>query len=106
MSKFIIALDQGTTSSRTVLFDDKGICIAIKQKEFRQIFPQKLYFLTMRTRIMKLQIFFHFLLKPLLLNILFSEEVLLDREIYKQKYLRLSQAKFFYFPSSLPIKIL
>ena len=41
MSKFIIALDQGTTSSRAVLFDEKGICIAIKQKEFRQIFPQQ-----------------------------------------------------------------
>ena len=41
MSKFIIALDQGTTSSRAVLFDEKGMCIAIKQKEFRQIFPQQ-----------------------------------------------------------------
>ena len=41
MSKFIIALDQGTTSSRAVLFDDKGMCLAIKQKEFRQIFPQQ-----------------------------------------------------------------
>ena len=41
MSKFIIALDQGTTSSRAVLFDDKGICLAIKQKEFCQIFPQQ-----------------------------------------------------------------
>ena len=41
MSKFIIALDQGTTSSRAVLFDEKGNCLAIKQKEFRQIFPQQ-----------------------------------------------------------------
>jgi len=41
MSKFIIALDQGTTSSRAVLFDDKGNCLAIKQKEFSQIFPQQ-----------------------------------------------------------------
>ena len=41
MLKFIIALDQGTTSSRAVLFDDKGMCLAIKQKEFRQIFPQQ-----------------------------------------------------------------
>jgi len=41
MSKFIIALDQGTTSSRAVLFDDKGNCLAIKQKEFPQIFPQQ-----------------------------------------------------------------
>ena len=41
MSKFIIALDQGTTSSKAVLFDDKGNCLAIKQKEFRQIFPRQ-----------------------------------------------------------------
>jgi len=41
MSKFVIALDQGTTSSRAVLFDDKGNCLAIKQKEFRQIFPKQ-----------------------------------------------------------------
>jgi glycerol kinase len=41
MSKFIIALDQGTTSSRAVLFDDKGNCLAIKQKKFSQIFPQQ-----------------------------------------------------------------
>ena len=41
MSQFIIALDQGTTSSRAVLLDDKGMCLAIKQKEFRQIFPQQ-----------------------------------------------------------------
>jgi len=41
MSKFIIALDQGTTSSRAVLFDDKGTCLAIKQKEFPQLFPQQ-----------------------------------------------------------------
>lgn len=41
MSKFIIALDQGTTSSRAVLLDDKGNCLAIRQKEFSQIFPQQ-----------------------------------------------------------------
>jgi glycerol kinase len=39
-SKFIIALDQGTTSSRSVLFDEKGIIRGIAQQEFRQIFPQ------------------------------------------------------------------
>jgi glycerol kinase len=38
--KYIIALDQGTTSSRAVLFDDKGEIIGIEQQEFRQIFPQ------------------------------------------------------------------
>ncbi len=41
MSKYIISLDQGTTSSRAVLFDEDGACIAIKQKEFTQIFPQQ-----------------------------------------------------------------
>jgi glycerol kinase len=41
MSKqFIIALDQGTTSSRAVLFDEKGSIVGISQQEFRQIFPQ------------------------------------------------------------------
>lgn len=39
-SKFIVALDQGTTSSRAVLFDDKGAIKGIAQQEFRQIFPQ------------------------------------------------------------------
>lgn len=39
-SKFIIALDQGTTSSRAVLFDEKGAIKGIAQQEFRQIFPQ------------------------------------------------------------------
>ncbi|MDZ4715488.1 MAG: glycerol kinase GlpK [Cytophagales bacterium] len=42
MSKeeYIIALDQGTTSSRAVLVDSKGQIKAIAQQEFRQIFPQ------------------------------------------------------------------
>ena len=39
-SKFIIALDQGTTSSRAVLFDENGSIKGIAQQEFRQIFPQ------------------------------------------------------------------
>ncbi|HEX8038874.1 MAG TPA: glycerol kinase GlpK [Chryseosolibacter sp.] len=39
-SKFIVALDQGTTSSRAVLFDEKGAIKGIAQQEFRQIFPQ------------------------------------------------------------------
>lgn len=38
--KYIIALDQGTTSSRAVLFDEKGEITGIEQQEFRQIFPQ------------------------------------------------------------------
>lgn len=40
MAKFIVALDQGTTSSRAVLFDEQGQVIGIAQQEFRQIFPQ------------------------------------------------------------------
>ncbi|MCF6347095.1 MAG: glycerol kinase GlpK [Flavobacteriaceae bacterium] len=38
--KYIIALDQGTTSSRSVLFDENGRQIAIAQQEFEQIFPK------------------------------------------------------------------
>lgn len=38
--KYVIALDQGTTSSRAVLFNDKGEIAGIAQQEFRQIFPQ------------------------------------------------------------------
>ena len=36
---FILALDQGTTSSRAILFDQEGAIRAVAQKEFRQIFP-------------------------------------------------------------------
>jgi glycerol kinase len=39
-SKYIIALDQGTTSSRAVLFNAKGEIVGIAQQEFRQIFPK------------------------------------------------------------------
>lgn len=39
-AKYIIALDQGTTSSRAVLFDEQGEIKGIAQKEFMQIFPQ------------------------------------------------------------------
>ncbi|MBL0743628.1 glycerol kinase GlpK [Chryseolinea lacunae] len=38
--KYIIALDQGTTSSRAVLFDEHADIKGIVQQEFRQIFPQ------------------------------------------------------------------
>lgn len=38
--KYILALDQGTTSSRTVLFNEQGAIEGIAQQEFRQIFPQ------------------------------------------------------------------
>src|SRR5437016_7209017 len=38
--KHILALDQGTTSSRAIVFDHSGSVVASAQKEFRQIFPQ------------------------------------------------------------------
>ena len=38
--KYVLALDQGTTSSRAILFDRHGSVQAMAQKEFRQIFPQ------------------------------------------------------------------
>jgi len=40
MSRFILALDQGTTSSRAILFNHDGKVIAVAQKEFPQIYPQ------------------------------------------------------------------
>ena len=38
--KAILALDQGTTSSRAIVFDHDGSIVAIAQQEFPQIFPQ------------------------------------------------------------------
>ncbi len=38
--KFILALDQGTTSSRALVFDHDGVQRAVAQQEIRQIFPQ------------------------------------------------------------------
>ena len=40
MKKFILSLDQGTTSSRAIVFDRNGLPVATAQKEFTQIFPQ------------------------------------------------------------------
>src|SRR5712692_2507074 len=37
---FILALDQGTTSSRAIVFDHDGVIRGVAQKEFTQIFPQ------------------------------------------------------------------
>ena len=39
MSEYIISLDQGTTSSRCILFDHGGRIVSVAQKEFTQIFP-------------------------------------------------------------------
>jgi glycerol kinase len=38
--RYILALDQGTTSSRALLFNDHGAVVSVAQREFRQIFPQ------------------------------------------------------------------
>ena len=37
---YILALDQGTTSSRAILFDHEGAILSVAQREFTQIFPQ------------------------------------------------------------------
>lgn len=38
--KYIVSLDQGTTSSRAIVFDDKGKIAGVAQKEFKQIYPR------------------------------------------------------------------
>src|SRR6185437_7610870 len=38
--KYILALDQGTTSSRAMVIDETGSVVSIKQRPFQQIFPQ------------------------------------------------------------------
>ena len=38
--QYILALDQGTTSSRAIVFDRAGNIVSLAQKEFRQIYPQ------------------------------------------------------------------
>ena len=40
MKKFIISIDQGTTSSRAILFNLKGQSVYVSQIEFTQYFPQ------------------------------------------------------------------
>ena len=40
MKKYILAIDQGTTSSRAIVFDKKGNIIAVSQQEFTQYFPK------------------------------------------------------------------
>ena len=41
MAKYILALDQGTTSSRAILFDQNQNMIAVEQKEFTQFYPRE-----------------------------------------------------------------
>lgn len=40
MEKYIMALDQGTTSSRCIIFNQKGQIISAAQKEFEQLYPE------------------------------------------------------------------
>ncbi|MBF8982727.1 glycerol kinase GlpK [Lutibacter sp. B2] len=40
MKKYVLALDQGTTSSRAILFDHDGKIVKVAQKEFTQIYPK------------------------------------------------------------------
>ncbi len=40
MQQYILSFDQGTTSSRAIVFDHAGTICAVAQKEFKQIFPQ------------------------------------------------------------------
>jgi glycerol kinase len=40
MAKYCVALDQGTTSSRAMVFDHRGLPVAVSQKEHEQIYPK------------------------------------------------------------------
>ena len=40
MPSYILSFDQGTTSSRSIIFDKAGNIVSVAQKEFTQIFPQ------------------------------------------------------------------
>ncbi|MBC7866903.1 MAG: glycerol kinase GlpK, partial [Gloeobacteraceae cyanobacterium ES-bin-316] len=40
MTQYILALDQGTTSSRAIIFDRHGTIVSLAQKEFKQYFPK------------------------------------------------------------------
>ncbi|KAJ53456.1 glycerol kinase [Clostridium tetanomorphum] len=40
MAKYVMALDQGTTSSRCILFNERGLIVSVAQKEFKQIYPK------------------------------------------------------------------
>ena len=37
---FLLALDQGTSSSRSIVFDARGRIVALAQRELRQIYPR------------------------------------------------------------------
>ena len=48
MGKYIVALDQGTTSSRAIVFDELGQIVAVSNREFEQIYPQPCLLYTSR----------------------------------------------------------
>ena len=41
MGRYILALDQGTTSSRAILFDESQTITGVAQKEFPQLYPRE-----------------------------------------------------------------
>ncbi|WP_034649273.1 glycerol kinase GlpK [Corynebacterium vitaeruminis] len=41
MPKFVLAIDQGTTSTRSIIYDEQGARVGIGQREHRQIFPEQ-----------------------------------------------------------------
>ena len=41
MKKYILSMDQGTTSSRCIIYDKKGSMVSTAQKEFRQYYPKE-----------------------------------------------------------------
>ena len=41
MAHYILSIDQGTTSSRAMVFDSKGKALAKHQMEFKQYFPER-----------------------------------------------------------------
>ncbi|MBQ2315886.1 MAG: glycerol kinase, partial [Clostridia bacterium] len=40
MKKYILTLDEGTTSARAIIFDQSGSIASLSQHEFTQIYPQ------------------------------------------------------------------
>ena len=50
MDKYILAIDQGTTSSRAIIFDGNGKVVCKSQHEFEQLFPKPCFVLHIRKR--------------------------------------------------------
>ena len=50
MPRYLLALDQGTTSSRAILFDEAQNIVTLAQKEFTQYYPQSGWWSTIRWR--------------------------------------------------------